>query len=64
MGQNHNVLLLPSPVLANIHSILAYEVPDTEGVCLLTKFQFNVGPVLQPIAGFNAGQSSTTLTQH
>ena len=40
----------PSPVLANIHSILAYDVPDTEDVGLSTKFHFNVGPALQPIA--------------
>ena len=38
-------------VLANIHSILAYDVPDTEDVGLTTKFRFNVGPALQPIAG-------------
>ena len=36
-------------MLANIHSILAYDVPGTEG--LPTKFRFNVGPALQPIAG-------------
>ena len=41
----------PSPVLANIHSILAYDVPGTEDVGLPTKFRFNVGPALQPIAG-------------
>ena len=41
----------PSPVLANIHSILAYDVPGTEDVGLPTKFQFNVGPGSQPIAG-------------
>ena len=56
MGQNpkclRRVLLPPpSPVLANIHSILAYDVPDTEDVGLPTKFRFNVGPALQPIAG-------------
>ena len=39
----------PSPVLANIHSILAYDVPRTEDVGLPTKFRFNVGPALQPI---------------
>ena len=41
----------PSPVLANIHSILAYDVPDTEDVCIPPKFRFNVGPALKPIAG-------------
>ena len=40
-----------SPVLANIHSILAYDVPRTEDVDLPTKFRFTVGPTLQPIAG-------------
>ena len=40
-----------SPVLANIHSILAYDVPLTEDVGLSTKFRFNFGPALQPIAG-------------
>ena len=56
MGQNpkclRRVLLPPpTPVLANIHSILAYDVPDTEDVGIPTKFRFNVGPPLQPIAG-------------
>ena len=56
MGQNPECLrrlLLPPPlpVLANIHSILAYDVPDTEDVGLPTRFLFNVGPALQPIAG-------------
>ena len=56
MGQNSKCLrrvLLPppSPVLANIHSILACDVPDTEDVGRLTKFRFNVGPALQAIAG-------------
>ena len=37
---------------ANIHSILAYNVPRTEDVGIHTKFQLNVGPALQPIAGF------------
>ena len=40
-----------SPVLANIYSILGYDVPGTEDVGLSTKFRFNVGPALQPIAG-------------
>ena len=40
----------PSPVLANIHSILAYDVPGTEDVGLPTKFRVNVGPALRPIA--------------
>ena len=39
----------PSPVLANIHSILVYHAPRTEDVGLSTKFRFNVGPALQPI---------------
>ena len=38
-------------MLAKIHSILAYDVPRTEDVGLPTKFRFNVGPALQPIAG-------------
>ena len=36
----------PSPVLANIHSILAYDVPRTEDVGLPTKLRFNVAPAL------------------
>ena len=56
MGQNPKCLrrvLLPPPsaVLANIHSILAYDVPDTEDVGLPSKFRINVGPALQSIAG-------------
>ena len=56
MGQNpkflRRVLLsAPSPVLANIHSILAHDVPDTKDEVQPTKFWFNVGPALQPIAG-------------
>ena len=52
MRQNHKCFrrVLPSPVFANIHSILTYDVPDTEGVGLPTKSRFNVGPALQPIA--------------
>ena len=46
----------PSPVLANTHSILAYNVPRTEDVGIPTKFRFNVGPASQP--GHWAGQSS------
>ena len=38
-------------MLANIHLILAYDVPGTEDVGLPTKFRLNVGPALQPIAG-------------
>ena len=34
----------PSPVLANINSILAYDVPRTEDASLTPKFRFNVGP--------------------
>ena len=41
----------PSPVLANIHSISAYDVPRTEDVGPPAKFRFNVGPASQPIAG-------------
>ena len=41
----------PSPTLANMHSILVYRVPDTEDVGLPTKFRFNFGPALQPLAG-------------
>ena len=46
-------LFLPpqSPVLANIHSILAYDVPGTEDASIPTKFRFNVGLALQPTAG-------------
>ena len=56
MGQNpkclRRVLLPPpSPVLANIHSILAYDVPHTEDVSLPTKLWLNVGPAMQPVAG-------------
>ena len=40
----------PSPVLANIHPTLAYDVPRTEDVGLPTEFRFNVGPASQPIA--------------
>ena len=55
MSQNlkclRRVLLPPLlPVLANIHSILAYDVPDTEDVGLPTKSRFNVGTALQSIA--------------
>ena len=52
MGQNPKCLrrvLLPPP--SPIHSILSYDVPDTEDVGLPTKFRFNVGPAMQPIAG-------------
>ena len=41
----------PSPMLANIYSTLAYDVPSTGDVGIPTKFRFNVGPALQPIAG-------------
>ena len=41
----------PSPVMANIHPILAYDVPRTEYVGLPAKLRLNVGPALQPIAG-------------
>ena len=41
----------PSPVLANIHSMLAYNVPDTEDVDLPTKFRLIASPALEPIAG-------------
>ena len=41
----------PSPVLANVHSILVYDVPGTEDVGLPAKFRFNAGPALRPIAG-------------
>ena len=38
------VFLPPSsPVLANIHFLLAYDVPRAEDVGLLTKFRLNVG---------------------
>ena len=45
----------PSLVLANIHSILAYDVPSTEDVGLPTEFRFNVGPASQPIASSMLG---------
>ena len=56
MGQNPTCLrrvlgLLSPPSPANIHPIFAYDVPDTDDVGLSTKFRFNVGPALQPIAG-------------
>ena len=56
MGQNPKCLrrvLLPPPslVLANIHSILAYDVLDKVDVGLPNKLRFNVGPALQPIVG-------------
>ena len=38
-------------MLANIHSIFAHDVPRTEDASLSTKFRFNDGPALQPIAG-------------
>ena len=46
----------PSPVMANIHSILASEsccvyLHYTQDVGLPTQFRFNVGPVSLPIAG-------------
>ena len=44
-------VLLPPPSPANIYSILAYDVPDTEDVGLPTKLLFNVGQASQPIAG-------------
>ena len=31
--------------------MFAYDVPRTEDVGLPTKFRFNVGPALQPVAG-------------
>ena len=51
MGQNPKFLLRvllppPWPVLANIHSIVAYDVPGTEDVGLPTKFWFNFDPAL------------------
>ena len=42
-------------MLANIHLILAYDEPRTEDVGLPTKFRFNVGPALHPIAGSMPG---------
>ena len=49
----HRRVFLPPPsqVLANIYSILAYDVPGTDDRGLPTKFRFNAGPALQPIAG-------------
>ena len=46
----------PSPVMANIHSILASKsccvyLYYTQDVCLPTQFRFNFGPVSLPIAG-------------
>ena len=38
-------------MLANMHSIRAYDVPRTEDVGLPTKFWFNFGSALHPIAG-------------
>ena len=45
------LLPLPSPVLANMNSIPAYDVSDTDDVGLPIKVRFNLGPALQPIAG-------------
>ena len=66
----HQRLFIPPslPVLANIHSILASEsccacLYDTYDVGLHTQFQFNFGPVSQPI-WFNANKLPTTLAQH
>ena len=39
----------PSPVLANIHSIFACDVPPTDDVDLPTKVRINVGPALHSI---------------
>ena len=47
----HAFLPPASPVLANIYSILANDVPRTDDVGLPTKFRFNVGLASQPIAG-------------
>ena len=58
---------LPSPVLANIYSILAFDVPHTDDVGLPTKFRFNVGSASQPIAGsmpVNRLQADPTLIHH
>ena len=54
MGQNpkclRGVLLPPpSPVLANIHSILAYDVPDTEDVGLPTNSGSMLGQRCSPL---------------
>ena len=44
----------PSPVLANIHSILVYYVPRTEDVGLLTKCRCN-SLRLPPCTGYPRG---------
>ena len=57
----------PSPVLANIYSILAYNIPLTEDVVLPTKFRFNVGPALQPLlvrCGSIVYDAGPTLIHH
>ena len=41
----------PSPVLANIHAILAVGLPGTHNIGLPTQYRFNVVPASQPIAG-------------
>ena len=47
--------------------MLAYDVPCTEDVGLLSKFRFNVGPASHPIAGsppVNGPRCSQTLIHH
>ena len=56
-----------SPVLANIHSILAHNAPRTEDVSLAAEFRFNVGLALQPIARsmpVNRYHAGPTLKYH
>ena len=57
-------LPLPSPMLASIHSILAYDVSPTEDISLPTELRFNIGSALQPIAGSMPVNHQTTLAQH
>ena len=55
----------PSPVMANIPAILAYDVPGTEDVGSPTKFRLNVGPAVQPIArSMPVCDAGPTLTYH
>ena len=50
-----------SPVLANIHSILAFDVPGTRDVGLLTKCRFNVGPALQDKISFISSRKKVKI---
>ena len=59
-------VFLSSPVLANIHSIVTYDVPRIVDVDPPTQFRLNVGPAWQPIAGSMPVNhlASSTLIHH